>query len=268
MGYIFGIDAGHEGVGNGLDPGAIGNGYYEANITLAVALALKEKLLRYKDVEVVMPRETHKSNSLSAKTTFFNKYNCNFVLSIHVNAGGGTGAEMYVYKAGTPCSIIAAPILNAYISKTGLRNRGLKEGNLHMVRETKDPAGLIELFFIDTKADTDKMAKAIDTMAQGLLEGYIKAFNLSPKNTTSSTPKPITGGVYRVIAGSYAERSNADRQSQLLKGKDVENFLAYYNDLKVYRVITGSYKDKSNAEKQVQNLKLKGIETFIAYYDK
>lgn len=269
--YIFGIDAGHEGVGNGLDPGAVANGLYEANITLAVAKRLKEILLQYKDVQVVMTRENACSNSLSAKSSFFNKYNCNYILSIHVNAGKGTGAEMYVYRRGTKCETYSNQVLTSYIQRTGLVNRGLKVENLHMVRETKAPAGLLELFFIDTMADVQKMASNIEVMAQGIAEGYVKAFNLQKKPTTNtSSPQNPThqSGTWRIIAGSFENKGNAERHMATIKAKGIDAFVAYYSNLKVYRVITGSFADKANAERQIGILKGKGIDCFIAFYTK
>lgn len=261
---IIGIDAGHEGVGNGLDCGAVGNGYYEANITLAVAKKLRDKLLQYNGVQVVMTRDVHMVQSLGTKTSILNKHNCAHVLSIHVNAGGGTGAELWVYKKGSACETIGTHVLNSYIAKTGLRNRGIKEGNLHMVRETKDPAGLIELFFIDTIADVNKMASQIDLMAQGLCDGYVKAFNLTKKAAPSSPN--LSTGTYRVVCGSFKERANADRKLAELKGKGETPFLAWYADLGMWRVICGSFRDKNNAEKRIAELKAKGENPFLAFY--
>lgn len=266
--FIFGIDAGHEGVGNGLDPGAVANGFYEANITLAVAKRLKEILLQYKDVQVVMTRENACSNSLSAKSSFFNKYNCNYILSIHVNAGKGTGAEMYIYRRGTKCETYSNQVLTSYIQRTGLVNRGLKEENLHMVRETVAPAGLLELFFIDTLADVQKMASNIEVMAQGISDGYVKAFGLIKKvapSTPSTNPTPQSG-TWRIITGSFGDKKNAEKQMAVVKTKGIDAFVAYYNDLKTYRVIAGSYKEKANAERQMGFIKGKGIECFLAFY--
>lgn len=229
---IFGIDAGHEGVGNGLDCGAVGNGYYEANITLAVAMRLKQLLEMYKDTKVVMTREMAKQNTLSQKSSFLNKHNIDFVLSIHCNAGGGTGAEIFVYKNGSKAETYAAKILSAYVSKTGLRNRGIKAANYHMLRETKAPASLIELFFIDTLADTNKMANNIELMAKALEEGFVNAFNLQKKATTSAnTNSNAENGVWRVVVGSYKDKTNAEKQLNTAKAKGFNNAFMVYQKI-------------------------------------
>ena len=90
------FDAGH----GGNDPGACANNMIEKNITLAVCLKIEEKLREYKDVEVFQTRTTDITQSLSEKSSIVNsKSNLDFCLSVHVNAAGGTGGEVWIQQA-------------------------------------------------------------------------------------------------------------------------------------------------------------------------
>lgn len=75
---------------------------------------------------------------------------------------------------------------------------------------------------------------------------------------------------YRVVAGSYSDRANANKEIGKLKKDGINAFLlAFVKDGKTYfRVIAGSYNDRSNADEQVEKLKAKGYNAFIAVYNK
>lgn len=91
-------------------------------------------------------------------------------LSVHANAGGGTGCEAWVYnKADTSTVILSSNIL-AELAKLGLKNRGVKRGypcshnnrpscgcNFAVNRNTTMPSSLIECAFMDTKSDAEKL---------------------------------------------------------------------------------------------------------------
>ncbi|MCL6561223.1 MAG: N-acetylmuramoyl-L-alanine amidase, partial [Firmicutes bacterium] len=82
------IDMGH----GGTDSGASGNGLVEAVITGQLGVIVKDKLAGY-DAEVLLaPR-----GSLSERAAFANQAGADLFVSIHVNAGGGTGFESYVH---------------------------------------------------------------------------------------------------------------------------------------------------------------------------
>ncbi|MEG0297266.1 MAG: NlpC/P60 family protein [Clostridium sp.] len=92
-----------------------------------------------------------------------------------------------------------------------------------------------------------------------------------------STPQPITPPppivqpqqktMYRVIAGSYTDRVNAEKQQKLLEKSGFACFIAIYNDkVTYYRVVVGSYSDKSNAEKRQSELLKAGYASFLLVY--
>src|SRR5690606_13418747 len=82
------IDPGH----GGSDSGAVGNGLKEKDLTLAIAKEC-EKVLKseYEGVTVKMSRTGDTYPTLSARTNAANSWNADLFISIHINAGGGTG---------------------------------------------------------------------------------------------------------------------------------------------------------------------------------
>ena len=88
------IDPGH----GGSDPGAVGNGIEEKNITLQIAIQIRDILLaEYENVSVQMSRTGDQTVSLDERTNAANNWNADFFLSVHINSGGGSGFESYVY---------------------------------------------------------------------------------------------------------------------------------------------------------------------------
>lgn len=106
-----------------------------------------------------------------------NKCNAHTVdmdISIHLNGGGGTGPEVWVYSEKLKD---VATRISAKIAKTfGLNDRGVKYSQkLYVLRKTIAPALLVECCFVDSEKDkkvwnADKCAKAI---VEGILNKTI-----------------------------------------------------------------------------------------------
>lgn len=94
-------------------------------------------------------------------------------VSIHFNAGKGTGTECFTYKGNqTPQAVGICEELNKY----GFRNRGVKDGSgLWVVRKTKAPAVLVEVCFVDNRLDYELYKKlGVNVVAQAITRGIIK----------------------------------------------------------------------------------------------
>jgi len=150
------IDAGH----GGNDPGATTNGLKEKDLTLSISKKIAAILKDY-DCTVKLSRTSDKTLSLKQRTDDANKWGADFLLSVHINAGGGTGYEDYIYvrladssKTAKIRDTIHAEIAKV-LKKHGATNRGKKKANFHVLRESKSPAMLSENLFIDTKKDAD-----------------------------------------------------------------------------------------------------------------
>ena len=99
-----------------------------------------------------------------------NAHSVDLDVSIHLNAGGGTGVEVWQYDNRTKA--VADRICETISDKLGLKNRGSKTTDkLYVLNKTNARAILVECCFVDSKSDYDawsgsRCAKAI---AEGIL---------------------------------------------------------------------------------------------------
>src|SRR5699024_2668594 len=70
------------------------------------------------------------------------------------------------------------------VSQTDFRDRGKKEANFHMLRESSMASSLTENGFIDFKSDADKLKSDafLNRIARGHAEGLAKAIGLKKKD--------------------------------------------------------------------------------------
>lgn len=119
-------------------------------------------------------------------------------VSIHFNAGANkildrktTGTEVYVYSSTSKVKELAQKVVNA-IAALGFKNRGLKYSkSLYFLKNTKNPAMLIECCFCDDPDDValynaDKMAQAIVKGITGVIP-TIQTAPTVPSNPTTNT---------------------------------------------------------------------------------
>ena len=157
---LVAIDAGHNFSGN--DTGAYNEKYdiREQYITWPIAQMLKLKL-EYMGFEVVMTRNNYNDN-IAGETTrevllnrakIANAAAADIFISIHCNAGGGSGVETYCYEKGTEGEVLAERVQNSLAEGTPLINRGVKTASFVVLKQTAMPAILVETAFIDTESD-------------------------------------------------------------------------------------------------------------------
>lgn len=156
------IDPGH----GGYDPGACGNGLQEKDITLAIGLELKP-MLEFNGIEVILTRDGdyasgHLENNLNAELNYrskiSNEFGSDLFVSVHINAGGGTGQEVLISDAGGNAEVAAGKSLYYLLQASGWTNRGVKVKYESVLGyKTNAPAILTENGFIDSEADTEKL---------------------------------------------------------------------------------------------------------------
>ena len=112
------------------------------------------------------------SSNLSQIVGLANKQPLDLFISIHFNAGGGQGTEVFTY--GGEKHAEAVRVCNA-LNKFGFVNRGIKDGsNLYVVRRSDAKAMLIEVCFVDTKSDVDLYnSVGVDRIAQAICTAII-----------------------------------------------------------------------------------------------
>ena len=143
------VNAGHTKSGTGT--GA--NGYLnESTETRKIAYALMSYLSDSKH-EVIPAVFDRSANNLKEAVQLANTENADLFVSIHLNAGGGTGCEAYTWRGQQVAQAVKAC---SYLKKLGFKNRGVKDGSsLYVIKNTKCTAILIEVCFVDNKADAE-----------------------------------------------------------------------------------------------------------------
>ena len=191
------LDPGH----GGRDPGAVGNGLQEKEINLMVARKVAKRLGSY-NVNVQLTRDDDTYLSLDARANFANNLRADYFLSIHVNAGGGTGFESFIYNGPVGANTVSyrAVLHNKmmeFMRDYGIVDRGKKAANFAVIRETNMSAALVENLFIDTAKDAAflKDTEFIDGLCDAITAGLVEALRLTtdspiPKPTSAPTPAP------------------------------------------------------------------------------
>lgn len=147
---IIVIDAGH----GGADEGAKFNKVIEKDISLKIAHYIK-KLNRSENVEILLTRTDDASVSLSERTEFINKINPEMVISLHLNNTAGNpsknGPEIF-FQENETSKTLATELSEKF--------EGCKISfqNLHILRESKSPALILELGFMSNEADRARLS--------------------------------------------------------------------------------------------------------------
>jgi N-acetylmuramoyl-L-alanine amidase len=148
------LDPGH----GGKEPGASNKHTTEAVINLKIAEACKSYLKSYPEIEVEMTRYQDTYVDLHTRGKISNMFQANAFISIHNNAGGGDGFEVYHYTGSIQGKMLAELVAEEF-SIIGQNKRfvgsglyaGTKPGNYTVLEVTDAPAILGEFGFMDTK---------------------------------------------------------------------------------------------------------------------
>lgn len=225
-------DYGH----GGADSGAVGYGRLEKKDIMTYGMKVTKRL-REHGIEITEDRTTDTTMSLTERTNIEKASKYDFTISFHRNAfsdPGANGVETWVYNghSGREAGILANAI-NSRLVNLGFTNRGVKEGNLHMLRETNSPACLIEMGFITNANDNvlfdSKLNDIVEAIVQGVCEYMYITYKppyVAPSQPT--TPPTESSTFFRVVVGSYNSRENAVAQQEKLKQAGFDSFLVAY----------------------------------------
>ncbi|MBF4500244.1 N-acetylmuramoyl-L-alanine amidase [Savagea sp. SN6] len=157
-----------------------------------VLLACAAELNKYQNVQILrLDDPTGKTDvPLVTRTNKANRWKADVLVSIHHNAntskwGSWGGVETFVYRKNNGQAHKLAEIINPLIvNAMGLRNRGVKAMNLHMVRASNMPAILTEGGFMDSTTDIGALRSDAKLKAQGIAiaQGLVKFFGLKKKS--------------------------------------------------------------------------------------
>ncbi|MEI2359928.1 N-acetylmuramoyl-L-alanine amidase [Priestia megaterium] len=188
------LDAGH----GGADAGAVGaNGLYEKNLVLKIQQYLISYLnSTYSDFTIKTTRTTDVFLSLSQRASQANSWGADAFMSIHVNAGGGTGYEDYVYRSASNASKTFQSIVHGQVQPALLSynhpNRGRKSANYAVLRLTNMPAVLTEIAFIDNSTDATLLQNEafLKSMGESYAKGIAVYLNLPRRAVPNPNPTP------------------------------------------------------------------------------
>lgn len=220
------FDYGH----GGNDPGACYNGRKESNDVLEIGKEVAKEVRRH-GVIVDEIRTTDTTLSLQQRSNYENKNNYEYFISFHRNAfkpEAATGVETYTYLNQDARSKAMADKIQAAIVNLGFVNRGVKKANFHVLRETKAPAVLIELGFIDNSKDNSLFDSRKKEIIKAISKAILAQLGVTYKEefvSNSSDGKTL----YRVMAGSFSIRENANKQVQKLKAAGFEATIMIFN---------------------------------------
>ena len=212
------ICAGHTLKGKGT--GA--TGYINESEENRILSKIVVKYLEYAGHEVDYYEVNEATDYLQKQVAKANSKDYDLVVQIHFNAYKNTTDEMgtevlYLSESGK----VWAEKINAKLS-TVFKNRGVKKRtDLYWLNNTKSIACLIEVCFVDSKADTDKYLANKDKVGKLIAEAIHRREIEEVKEASEI--------FYRVIAGSYSKRENAEQQLKLLEAKGIKGgFLDIY----------------------------------------
>ncbi len=185
------LDNGHGGLINGIyqTPGKRSPVWkdktilYEGEFNRAIVNAIIEQLTILKIPYVNIAPE-YTDVTLSERVKRANTYSSanSFYLSIHSNAGGGSGSEIYTSKGNTKSDSIATIFGDIYkniFPERKLRTDYLdgdldKEVDFYVIKNTKMPAILIENFFMDNEEECKNLLMS-RTGRQRIVDYHVKS---------------------------------------------------------------------------------------------
>lgn len=254
------LDFGH----GGKDPGAIGNGLREKDVTLAVGLKVGRELERH-GVRVTYSRKTDKFVSLDNRAKMANDANADCFVSIHTNAfrkSSAKGVETFSFPNSANGKKLAQSIQSNIINKKIYSiNRGVKTANFAVLRKTKMPSALTEMAFITNKADARLLKTKQNEFAEAIAKGILSYLNIKYVPKKKPTPSKPSSKLYRVQTGAFSSKKNANNLVKKLKRKGYDAIVV--KDKGLYKVQTGAFSVRKNADNLVRKLKKDGFEAIV-----
>ncbi|WP_391203409.1 N-acetylmuramoyl-L-alanine amidase family protein [Psychrobacillus sp. L4] len=137
----------------------------EFEFNQAVVQLMKEEL-QQSGVIVILSHIGTSDVPLNERTALANKLGVDAFISIHANAFGSSfndvsGIETFMYtKPSNHSKILAQNIQDSLCSTTKRNNRGVKQANFAVLRDTKMPAVLVECGFMTNRAEAALLQSA------------------------------------------------------------------------------------------------------------
>ena len=191
----IGIDPGH----GGRDPGAIGpTRLYEKDVTLAISRELG-RLLKDAGLGTVLTRTDDRTVELVTRSALLNNQKCDLAISVHINSATRQEANYistFIHAQGGRAEKLAQKVQNELVQTTGWPDGSVREKDLHMTRETKMPAILVECGFI-SNPEQEKQLRQPEfqkKLAQAIADGVLAYLGKEKGGSAVSDVKVIVKG--------------------------------------------------------------------------
>ena len=167
------IDPGHSGP---FEPGACAGGFTEAALVMAIARFLEQELLLCGH-EVRLTRDGPVADDeLGWRAELANRWGADLYISIHCNSAArveAEGTETFHYPGSAAGARLARAIQFHLCEALLTEDRGVKEENFQVLRETDCPAVLVECGFISNPIDRAMLTDPLEQwrIAAAIAEG-------------------------------------------------------------------------------------------------
>jgi len=156
------MDPGHSGP---FEPGACAGGFTEAGLNLRIARFAQTEL-RLRGHSVRLTRTGHIENAeLAFRAEIANAWGADLFISIHCNSArriDAEGTETYYYPGSAEGLRVARHIQFCLTDALLTEDRGVKEADFQVLRETNCTAVLVECGFISNPIDREMLTDPLE----------------------------------------------------------------------------------------------------------
>lgn len=246
----FGVNDGHTISGAGS--GAVGR-INESKETRKVGAEVR-RLFKAEGqgvVDCTIDYSNSTNENLQMIVNLANRQDLDWFISIHFNAGGGKGVEVYTYE-GRQYQDAVDVCKN--ITALGFKNRGVKAGTgLYVIRKTKAKSMLIEVCFVDTDDANKYLEVGYKAIAKAIVEGVLNR-KISGSSTPVAPQKPPTNNSQKplwelCISGQLVRDLQTELNKQCNAKLKVDG---YFGDGTLNKCITVKKGARGNITKVIQ----------------
>ena len=263
------IDSGH----GGQEPGAVYEGRQEKEDALQLAFDVGNALER-RGISVSYTRVSDVYDSPYEKAAMANASDADIFLSIHRNAmpvpGTASGVENLVYEDSGTAGALGRNIGEA-LAEAGWTDLGVKERpGLVVLRNTKIPAVLVEVGFINNEKDNEFLDANMAATADAIADGVLKTFRELDEAEKAGRPG---GETSRPAEGTSrpggetsqpAEGTGRPAEETGRPGGETSRPAGEKNPSSdLYVVQTGVYRQRKNAEAELLELRELGCPAYL-----
>jgi N-acetylmuramoyl-L-alanine amidase len=211
------------------DPGAVGNGYKEADVAREVVKLIQKELNKYASTYVAdINKNWYRYVIKNRNRLNYTAYD--YVLEVHFNSGAGdlkgngttTGTEIFVTREEKAVAVEENIVRN--IAKLGFKNRGVKRKNFDLINYVKKQgvsSALLEVCFIDDKDDMKLYTAKKQAIAQAVAKGIAEGFALTEQGADDLTKADVIAIIKeyetekaKEPAGTWSEKSVAKAKAK------------------------------------------------------